>query len=305
MGRAKERAASCLGEAIMVRCGIYKIIDLCRTDAGFSVDVGNCIGQVEMRLHRSGAAWADDLKFTLPPLQVEGTVATFVMPEEFWEYPLGYYDADLFQGEQFIRTVRLGLNANTNLGTVSAVDDQRECVEKPLPNTDLVTTCEEECVDGIPERCEREFYVDECGATHPVDNTQDVKQYINTANIQTNEDLVAHVDSLITLLTEMDEAGWYYSPRSPLSDEMRTRIADLKATLETVTDDVEPAIDGVVALRSELAGIVSDISRHNKVATELAARPEPVKAEPIQTERKPMTEIQKVMEKINQAFNDG
>lgn len=130
------------GPVCVPKASIREVVNICYDDGGFSTVI-RCVkpSGIVAKFYRAGSPDVVDYQFDLTPIKNSGDTYKFALPVEFWSYPVGYYNADIYYGEQFVRTIRVVLNASPQTGKSHVIESVSECDNKALPNTEDVVEC--------------------------------------------------------------------------------------------------------------------------------------------------------------------
>ena len=182
------------------RPSIRHCMDICSEDGGFSVVI-RCANPtyISVDVYRAGCTHASDLDFNLKHVKNKGDTYYFAFPKSFWEYPVGYYNADIYYGEQYVTTIRLNLHPTLSVTRAEARLSESDCSDRPAPNTEKVSSCCPVCECDKCECCDNNEYPSPqgmCGCgkqLHPLD---DLKEFINEARVCTRCEMTEWLNAL-------------------------------------------------------------------------------------------------------------
>lgn len=283
-----------------------EIIQISRNSAGFCVTSNSTEEVLQARLHRAGAVWLDSLSLEFDSYLKKGKKFTFVLPEEFWAFNVGYYDVDIFSNGKLLKTVRLQYLCADEAVDAEHVELEVQCKDRDPANPDPVVDCSPAPCD-VPDFCDQDYTLTSpCNGDAASDSTAAPKILINSASVTTNEDLVRYVDNLVIELDRMLDAGFYFNSAVVLDSDMRESIQELKSTLADLQNtEVEQAISPVIAMQAELQALSATISRNMANSSKVAMKPPTPAIKPNPEKRIVKSPQQVLADKFEEVFQNG
>lgn len=283
-----------------------QIIKISQDSAGFSVVSNSGSPTLQAMLHRAGAMWIDSLSLEFDSYLKEGQKYTFVMPEEFWAFNVGYYDVDIFSNGKLLKTVRVQYLCSDEAVQAEHVELEFKCRDREPANTDLVIDCEPVGCE-VPDFCDPDHGIaPACDGDPASDSTAAPKVLINSASVATNEDLVRYIEDLTEQLDLMLDSGFYYNSSVPLTPELSLSVRALKETLSDIHSlTPEQAVEPIVVMQQELKVLTSQISRNMATAARLATRPPVPAIKPNPKKRIVKNAQQRLADQLQEIFKDA